>query len=102
MGDRIMNTISAQEARKLVQQATTRKITDASKLNTIMKNIAKRAQAGFDYYDYQPSISYNMAKTLIHLGYRILRTNHKIFNEMTIDEFIDGKQYGKRISWGAD
>ncbi len=101
MGYRIMNTLSAQEARKLVQQATTRKITDASKLNTIMKNIAKRANAGFTYYDYQPSISYNMAKTLIHLGYRILRPNHKVFNEMVIDDFIE-KQYGKRISWGTD
>lgn len=96
-----MKTVTAQEARKLTQQATTRKITDASKLNTIMKNITKRANAGFTYYDYQPSISYNMAKTLIHLGYRILRPNHKIFNEMTIDEFID-KQYGKRISWGIE
>ena len=101
MGNRRMKTLTAQEARRLTQQATTRKITDASKLNTIMKNIAKRANAGFTYYDYQPSISYNMAKTLIHLGYRILRHNHKIFNEMTIDEFID-KQYGKRISWGVE
>ena len=97
-----MKTLTAQEARKLVQQATTRKVTDTSKLNTIMKNIAKRAKAGFDYYDYQPSISYGMAKSLFNLGFRIFRTNNKIFNEMTIDDFIDGKQYGKRISWSVE
>ena len=96
-----MKTISAQEARRLTQQSTTRRVTDTTKLNTIMKNIAKRANAGFTYYDYQPSISYYMAKTLIHLGYRILKYDNKIFNEMVIDDFLE-KQYGKRISWGVE
>ena len=101
MGNRIMKTLTAQEARKLTQQATTRRVTDTTKLNTIMKNIAKRANAGFTYYDYQPSISYYMAKTLIHLGYRILDFNNKRFNEMVIDDFLN-KQYCKRISWGVE
>lgn len=96
-----MKTLTAQEARRLTQQATTRRVTDTTKLNTIMKNIAKRANAGFTYYDYQASISYYMAKTLIHLGYRILKIENKKFNEMEIDEFLD-KQYGKRIAWSVD
>ena len=101
MGDRIMKTLTAQEARKLTQQATTRKITDASKMKTIMKNIAIRANQGFTYYDYQPNISYEMAKTLFTLGFRILNPAHKLFSELTIDDFID-KQYGKRISWSVE
>ena len=97
-----MKTLTAQEARKLTQQATTRKVTDLSKLNTIMKNITQRANAGFDYYDYQPNISYGMAKSLFNLGFRIFKTNNKKFSEMTIDDFIDEKQYGKRISWSVE
>lgn len=108
-----MNTISAQEARKIQKQATTRKINDASKIKTIMKNIKVRAAQGFDYYDYQPCITYNMAKTLIALGFDIIDTNRKCGrldrynlltskNKMELEDFAESKQYGKRISWGAD
>lgn len=96
-----MKTLTAQEARRLTQQSTTRRVTDTTKLTTIMKNITKRANDGFTYYDYQPNISYHMAKTLIHLGYRILKYENKIFKEMVVDDFLE-KQYGKRISWSTD
>jgi len=97
-----MKTLTAQEARKITKQATTRKVTDVSKLNTIMKNIAKRAEAGFDYYDYSPSISYTMAKSLFNLGFRIFKTKNNVYKELTIDDFINTKQYGKRISWSVE
>lgn len=94
-----MEILSAKEANALTAEAeVTRRYSDISKMATIMKNIKTRIKNGFYYYDYQPSVSYAMAKTLIENGYQLKSATR--YHELKLEDFKEKSCYQVRISWG--
>lgn len=89
--------ITAEQANKLYNEAlTTKRISEFTKMATIMKNIKQRSAKGFYYYDYQPCVTYAMAKTLLENGY-ILKSRKS--GKLELRDFAEKGYYGTRILW---
>lgn len=89
--------ITAEQANKLYNEAlATKRISEFTKMATIMKNIKRRSAKGFYYYDYQASITYAMAKTLLENGY-ILKSKKQ--GKLELKDFAEKGYYGTRVLW---
>ena len=94
--------IKAEEARKTAEKNMNEKRTsDITKTATIMKNIKARAEKGFYYYDYQASVNYAIAKTLIENGYKLRKFKHGN-TILSLKNFVDTDFHNVRVEWKQD
>lgn len=92
--------LNATEAMNIAKSnKNARRCNENTKMETIKKNIKKRAEKGYYYYDYQASINYYMAKILIENGYKLTYKKDDQFKPIPKEDFIKRNLYGVRISW---
>lgn len=93
--------INKDEIVNLTKENKKSKHTEQSKMETIEKNIKKRAVSGLYYYDYHAIMTYSMAKEIISCGYKLFE--HKRFQDkvrkIELEEFAKASFYNVRISW---